>query len=279
MSVASGIEPYRAGKGAVWSRFVTQWGTRKKFQENPALWWNHFWLKTHEKHNYYTAVPNMGHYTVARLSQCCNVNVITQNVDALHLASGVPVDQLIEVHGRLGLYKCITPKCTYSYEKSVEDLDIRAYAIRGTLEEDNLEIKPPQCPQCRGPLLPQSLLFDENYNSHTFYNWDTALAWMENADAIVFIGTSFSVGVTQEALWACQELNKPMYSFNIHESGIAGMGDIIGPAEELLAHLETIMMRQIVRITGRPQLWYGNSVKKLAKSNTTPWVINSVVSV
>lgn len=46
-------------------------------------------------------------------------SLITQNVDALHLRSGVPADRLVEVHGRLGLHKCITPGCRYSQDESI----------------------------------------------------------------------------------------------------------------------------------------------------------------
>lgn len=34
---------------ATWSKFVTSWGTRRKFNRDPIKWWNTFWLQTHAK--------------------------------------------------------------------------------------------------------------------------------------------------------------------------------------------------------------------------------------
>lgn len=38
LSVASGIEPYRRSKSAIWSRFVTEWGTLRQFKKDPLNW-------------------------------------------------------------------------------------------------------------------------------------------------------------------------------------------------------------------------------------------------
>ena len=46
------------------------------------------------------AEPNSGHLTVAQLVKAGKVShVITQNVDGLHQRSGVPDEQVIELHG------------------------------------------------------------------------------------------------------------------------------------------------------------------------------------
>eukprot|EP00906_Rhabdomonas_costata_P010014 RCo014080 len=47
LSEASGIPCYRGAPEAVWSRFVTEWGTRQKFRSDPLLWYNKFWLPVH----------------------------------------------------------------------------------------------------------------------------------------------------------------------------------------------------------------------------------------
>jgi len=39
LSAASGIAPYRGTSTAVWTNFVTSWGTRSKFKKNPTLWY------------------------------------------------------------------------------------------------------------------------------------------------------------------------------------------------------------------------------------------------
>ncbi|MBV9541932.1 MAG: Sir2 family NAD-dependent protein deacetylase, partial [Alphaproteobacteria bacterium] len=66
--------------------------------------------------------PNAGHYAVAELVKRGKVShVITQNIDNLHQDSGVPADQVIELHGNTRYAKCLT--CN----TRVEIPDIRAH--------------------------------------------------------------------------------------------------------------------------------------------------------
>ena len=55
------------------------------------------------------------------------------------------------------------------------------------------------------PSLPQALLFDEEYESHSFYQYRKARRWLSSAKAIVFVGTSFAVGITEQALHVAEE--------------------------------------------------------------------------
>jgi len=62
-----------------------------------------------------SAEPNRGHRAVARLVERGKVSsVITQNVDGLHQASGVPDDQVIELHGNTTYAKCLD--CDHRHE-------------------------------------------------------------------------------------------------------------------------------------------------------------------
>lgn len=92
---------------AIWNNYLTDWGTRGKFLEDPLAWWNTFWLRTHEKPEFLHAKPNVGHHAIGHITQRCNTRIITQNIDGLHLLTLNNPNRLIEIHGRLGLYKCI----------------------------------------------------------------------------------------------------------------------------------------------------------------------------
>ena len=130
-----------------------------------------------------------------------NACVITQNVDGLHTkhSGKIKDDQLIEVHGSMhGGYKCIHSTCQ-SVERCIEENEIDLTACGNGFvpgEPDFKLEKCPTCPECSHPLLPQCLLFDEEYSSHPFYEWNAASDWMEDACAMVFVGTSFSVGLS-----------------------------------------------------------------------------------
>jgi NAD-dependent deacetylase len=55
-----------------------------------------------------SAEPNRGHRAVAHLVELGKVSaIITQNVDGLHQASGVPENQVIELHGNTTYAKCL----------------------------------------------------------------------------------------------------------------------------------------------------------------------------
>jgi NAD-dependent deacetylase len=52
--------------------------------------------------------PNAGHHAVARLVAAGKASaVITQNVDNLHQAAGVPAEQVIELHGNASYAACL----------------------------------------------------------------------------------------------------------------------------------------------------------------------------
>lgn len=67
------------------------------------------------------ARPNRGHRAVAQLVQDGKVPaVITQNIDGLHQESGIPADQVIELHGNTTYATCLD--CSQRFE--IDDLRI-----------------------------------------------------------------------------------------------------------------------------------------------------------
>lgn len=98
ISTASGISDFR-GPDGVW--------TRKDKGLNPkpmTIPWDKI-------------KPNEGHYSIVKLHEMGFVKaVISQNVDGLHLLSGLKSEILAEVHGNKNLMKCIS--CDSRYTKS-----------------------------------------------------------------------------------------------------------------------------------------------------------------
>ena len=61
------------------------------------------------------ATPNAGHRALARLvEQGKMAAVVTQNIDGLHQASGVPDDKVVELHGNATYATCL--ECRRRYE-------------------------------------------------------------------------------------------------------------------------------------------------------------------
>jgi len=105
MSTESGIPDFRS-PGGIWTKMMPvdfqdyisdpearriSWQRRFEMEET--------WNKVH---------PNDGHRAVAELVACGKVShVITQNIDALHQASGIAEDKVIELHGNTSYAKCL----------------------------------------------------------------------------------------------------------------------------------------------------------------------------
>ena len=202
LSCASGIPPFRGSRDAIWTKSVYEWGTKERFLKDPLEWYREFFLRHFTV--VYSAQPNAAHVALSRICAKfpATCRVITQNVDMLHThpAAPIPAGQLIEVHGRVDHFKCFTEGCPFSTKESV------VLTTPITSEQDV-----PRCPNCGAICCPNTLLFDEHYSDHALYQFDKALEWLVTADVIVFVGTSFQVGITNFAFEAVLA----------HEQGVA----------------------------------------------------------
>lgn len=236
ISVASGIAPYRHSAAAVWENFTTSWGTIRRFREDPVAWWSEYWLKAHGNLATGGYEPNAAHValTQAILRRPDDV-LVTQNIDGLHRAAGVPEERLFEVHGRHDRFCCTNMRCQGFREP------FRSVALGDGIA--------PRCERCRAHLRPVVLLFDEEYASHPLYRWDEARRAIKRADAIVFVGTSFAVGATKYAYEAARGHRAPFYlNINTEPAGAFMPGaklvhDLIGRAEDVLPPLTEALLR------------------------------------
>ncbi|MBS0410440.1 MAG: Sir2 family NAD-dependent protein deacetylase [Proteobacteria bacterium] len=92
--------------------------------------------------------PNAGHHAVARLVAAGKVSsVITQNVDNLHQASGVPALKVIELHGNASYATCL--ECGLRHELA----DLREPFV----EDDEI----PSCRECAGIVKTATISFGQ----------------------------------------------------------------------------------------------------------------------
>ena len=106
ISTESGIPDFRS-PGGIWTRFrpidfgefmasdeARREAWRRKFETDKTL---------------RAAKPNAGHAAIARLVRQGKAScVITQNIDGLHQASGVPDERVVELHGNTTYARCLT---------------------------------------------------------------------------------------------------------------------------------------------------------------------------
>ena len=192
VSAESGIPTFR-GQDGYWTigseNYTPQeMATRHMYQNNPAefLGWYYHRFATYRNHG-----PNEVHYWLA------DKNLITQNIDGLDAKAGNK--DYIAVHGRLD-------QMTFFHTQGEDVTTIQTPwdSIDESLSGNKLTqalldlfiIKGK--PQLNVSYKPFVLLFDEFYTE--LYRITDAQKRMANADKIIFIGTSFSVNITQMAL-------------------------------------------------------------------------------
>ncbi len=139
ISTESGIPDFRS-PGGIWTRmapidfdsFLASDAARRE------TWRRRFALEEVLQE----ARPNRGHRAVAELVRRGTASaVITQNIDGLHQASGVPAEQVIELHGNTTYATCLD--CGTRRELA----DIRREFERAN-DKDNWEA--PRCGRCQG---------------------------------------------------------------------------------------------------------------------------------
>ncbi len=228
LSVASGISPYRKSKDAVWENFITDWGTAERFSADPQAWYQKFWFQAHPGlREGPAASPNPGHRAITGVVRARpNHHIITQNIDGLHAESGAPSSRLIEIHGRADTFVCSNASC------SMANTPLTGISLSGVDDGDL-----PECDMCGAVLRPLVLLFDEYYESQPFFRAREARRWLNDAGVVVFVGTSFSVGITSMAVHAADASGAEIVNINLESLALnhgKAVRNLLMPAEEAL---------------------------------------------
>lgn len=120
------------------------------------------------------AVPTLAHMAIARLVEDGFVNaVVSQNVDNLHLKSGMPRDCLSELHGNLFRRFCSECKRVYAGHTQTRTVGLR---LTGEI-----------CVACGGGLADMALDWDDVLPEPDYAN---ARKWAREAELNVVVGTS-----------------------------------------------------------------------------------------
>lgn len=123
------------------------------------------------------AKPNKGHEAIAALVAMQKVSaVITQNIDNLHQDSGVPPEQVIELHGNATYAHCLACRKRYELE-----------AIRKNFMQSG---EPPECVACDGIVKTATISFGQAMPELEMARAHEAT---HEADLFIAAGTSLQV--------------------------------------------------------------------------------------
>jgi len=219
-STSSGIPDYRDAEGR-WKRaqpvtyqaFMREEKTRLRYWARSLVGWR----RIHE------AKPNGAHRALARLEARGKVELIlTQNVDRLHQAAGAK--RVIDLHGRIDLVRCMdcqrrSPRDELQDELArlnADWLDLDAgQAPDGDADLEGADFSSfvvPSCRACGGVLKPDVVFFGENVPRDRV---DAALRHLDEADAVLILGSSLMVYSGFRFVERAASLWKPLAAVNL----------------------------------------------------------------
>lgn len=212
VSAASGLPLFRGtDPDAIWNRDVTEIGTVRYFERDPVGWWQWF---LHSFDGLLDAAPNPAHHALAalerwQLGRGGDFLLVTQNVDTLHEQAGSR--RLIKVHGTADRVRCSRKGCRLGAPSgSLPASEADFSRFRESPAREHL----PRCPECGSLLRAHALLFDEYYDEHFDYGFGEVRRALERMALAVFVGTSFSVGVTDIVLREALGWRLPVFSLD-----------------------------------------------------------------
>jgi NAD-dependent deacetylase len=176
ISTDSGIPDFR-GPNGVWTKNprAEKMATIQHYLADPdvrrAAW------RSRMDSPAWSARPNAGHRAVAELArQERLLAVVTQNVDGLHQAAGLPDELVVEVHGTMRRVRCW----------SCDDVRPMAYALeRVRAGEDD-----PPCELCGGILKSDTISFGQQLVPEVI---ERAFAVADQADVLLAVGSTLQV--------------------------------------------------------------------------------------
>ena len=232
VSAASGVPTFR-GPGGLWRTYRPEdLATPQAFAHDPALVWEWYAWR---REKVASCSPNAAHDVLARWSQRHadpkgprraeqSVQVITQNVDDLHIRAGTR--DLIRLHGSLWELKCF------------DDCSRGATPWRD--ERVPLPEPLPRCPYCGGHARPAVVWFGESLDPGDVERASDATA----CDVFLTVGTSAIVYPAAGFARHAQSRGAFTVEINLDETPASSLVDlsILGAAEDVLPALDQLLM-------------------------------------
>jgi NAD-dependent deacetylase len=208
ISTESGIPDFRS-PGGIWTRmapidFADFLASEEARRET---WRRRFAIEE----TFRAAGPNRGHRAVAELvRRGTAAAVITQNIDGLHQASGIPAERVIELHGNTTYAACLD--CERRYE-----LD----AVREAFERDE---SAPICDSCGGWVKTATISFGQSMPAAAMRRAETETI---AADLFIIAGSSLVVYPAAGLPELAKRYGATLVIVNREPTGLDAIADLV----------------------------------------------------
>jgi NAD-dependent deacetylase len=176
-----------------------------------------------------TVQPNKGHMAIARLDHARRLaGVVTQNVDGLHIKSGLDEDMVAELHGNVRHSHCLSCGGRWPTETVLEWID-------GGVDD-------PRCPDCGGMVKTDTVMFGEVLPEQEVRRASIFLAM---CDAVLVVGSTVSVWPAADVVIRAARQEKPIVIVNRGETEAdhlaaakidAGIGEVLPDLVDRILH-------------------------------------------
>jgi mono-ADP-ribosyltransferase sirtuin 6 len=131
--------------------------------------------------------PNPNHYAVVELMEMGKLNyLISQNVDGLHVKSGIPFEKLAELHGNSYFMNCLKCGKKLTFEEAGWDKKKFGSGYR----TQRIRKNQPKCPNCNGRLISSIVNFGDPL---PYDDLQESILRSQNCDVFFVIGSSLVV--------------------------------------------------------------------------------------
>ncbi len=207
ISTESGIPDYRS-QGGIWDKFKPVYFD--EFMTSEASRIKYWEQRLDMEKSLSISKPNIGHCSIAKLYELGYLKaLITQNIDGLHEASGIPEDKIIELHGNTRRVRCMSCKKLISWADAQKMIDAGQ--------------KAPVC-SCGGFLKPDTISFGQAMPVE-----ETQRAAMLSSKSDVFIVVGSTLLVQPAALMPeyARNANAFLVIINLSETPYDSVCDVL----------------------------------------------------
>lgn len=261
ISTESGVPDYRS-PGGYWAEYDPADFQFERFREDEGARLRYWQASSRFYEMIRLAKPNAGHLALAEFERQGHLlGIITQNVDGLHHQAGNSPGKILEIHGTEHVISC---------------LECQARFVRWEPGPWNfVNAEAPRCPNCRGFLKPDSVLFGQPILPEKLKQ---AISWIAQADLLLIIGSSLSVQPVASFPERAKEMGARVIIINLSPTEGDGLADVTirGPAGPTLSKIVRQLRGSKGQVSIHPlsrpdylkvcqvaDAWYGDSVSYL----------------